>query len=332
MFTGIETVFARSPGSMINSTLFAALLVLTLLTIEPLSRACTVLRCFYGESIRTGDDIRARLRGTSLRAATLLTAAWLLFSSPGLLAAQAAPPASSEQLETSIREVIRQDKYRWRQGPEAADKPKGEEKNWHEKFRAWRKDLQNKLRRAWKSFWDWLFPPRSSPSPTTGLASFTNQILLFTLLAVAAALLAFVTIRVVQTRRKTAAPLTAARSAAEPDLNRDDTTPDALPEDEWTRLGRRHFEEGNLRLALRAFYLASLAHLASRGLVTIARGKSNREYERELGRRGRSLPGLAALFGENVGTFERIWYGWHEVDPELVRGFLARVEQIKTTA
>ena len=332
MFTGVETVFTRAPGSMINSTLFAAVLVLTFLTIEPLARACTVLRCFYGHSIRTGDDIRARLRGAGLRAATLLTAAWLACSTPGLAAAENAPPASAEQLDNSIRNVIQQDKYRWRQGREAAEKSQKDKERWDEKFRDWWNELRSKVRRAWERFLEWLNPRRSSAPGTEGLAALTNQLLLFTLLAVAAALLAVVTVRVVKSRRNTSAPLTVAQTTSEPDLNRDDTAPDALPEDEWTRLGRRYFEEGNLRLALRAFYLASLAHLAGRGLVTIARGKSNREYERELGRRGRGLPGLAVLFGQNVGTFERIWYGWHEADPDVVRGFLANVEQMKTTA
>jgi hypothetical protein len=67
-------------------------------------------------------------------------------------------------------------------------------------------------------------------------------------------------------------------------------------------------------------------------LVTISRGKSNREYARELERRSRTLPAVSALFGENVGTFERIWYGLHEVTPDLVGRFVSNVEQMKTLA
>jgi hypothetical protein len=57
----------------------------------------------------------------------------------------------------------------------------------------------------------------------------------------------------------------------------------------WTRLGREFRQRGELRLALRAFYLASLSHLAAKGLVTVARFKSNRDYERELRRRGHAF-------------------------------------------
>ena len=85
----------------------------------------------------------------------------------------------------------------------------------------------------------------------------------------------------------------------------------------------------SMRLALRAFYFASLAHLATRNLITIAKFKSNRDYERELRRRGHSLPDLLSLFGENVSTFDSTWYGMHEINQEAVGQFLANVERIK---
>ena len=59
---------------------------------------------------------------------------------------------------------------------------------------------------------------------------------------------------------------------------------------------------------MRAFYFASLAQLAARGLITVAKFKSNRDYERELQRRGHSLPELLASFGDNVSVFDRTWY------------------------
>jgi hypothetical protein len=97
----------------------------------------------------------------------------------------------------------------------------------------------------------------------------------------------------------------------------------------WTRLGREFRQRGELRLALRAFYLASLSHLAAKGLVTVARFKSNRDYERELRRRGHAFPDLLPLFGENVGVFDRVWYGLHQVSIEVVERFVANIERIK---
>ena len=80
---------------------------------------------------------------------------------------------------------------------------------------------------------------------------------------------------------------------------------------------------------MRAFYLASLAHLAERELITIARSKSNHEYERELRRRAHTLSELATVFEQSVIVFDRVWYGMHDVNAELVKDFSAKMERIK---
>jgi hypothetical protein len=54
-------------------------------------------------------------------------------------------------------------------------------------------------------------------------------------------------------------------------------------------LAARSLEERNFRFALRAYYLANLAWLGRRELLTIHPGKTNREYELELRRKARSL-------------------------------------------
>ena len=95
------------------------------------------------------------------------------------------------------------------------------------------------------------------------------------------------------------------------------------------KLARELAGRGELRLALRALYLSSLAHLAARSLVSIARFKSNQDYRRELGRRGHSLPELRGLFGESVEVFDRVWYGVHEVSADTLDHFAANVERIK---
>ena len=64
-------------------------------------------------------------------------------------------------------------------------------------------------------------------------------------------------------------------------------------------------------------------------MISIARFKSNRDYERELRRRGHSFPDLLPVFGDNLESFERIWYGLHEVNRELVDRFAANVERMK---
>jgi hypothetical protein len=114
-----------------------------------------------------------------------------------------------------------------------------------------------------------------------------------------------------------------------PDIADENVGADQLPEDGWTKLARELLGRGEFRLAMRAFYLASLAHLAQRNLISIARFKSNHEYERELHRRGHAFPDLLSVFGDNLQVFERIWYGLHEVNGEIVNRFATNVERIK---
>ena len=116
---------------------------------------------------------------------------------------------------------------------------------------------------------------------------------------------------------------------ATPDLTDENVAANELPEDGWLKLARELMEKGDLRLALRALYLASLAHLAQREFVNIAKFKSNREYELELRRRARTLPELQNAFGQNVTIFDRIWYGMHEVNQESLQNFQSNMERIR---
>jgi hypothetical protein len=71
------------------------------------------------------------------------------------------------------------------------------------------------------------------------------------------------------------------------------------------------------RLALRALYLGSLAHLAQRELVRLAPAKSNREYIAELRRRSRAHLVFPEVFTRTAHRFDRVWYGRHEATAEL---------------
>ena len=109
-----------------------------------------------------------------------------------------------------------------------------------------------------------------------------------------------------------------ARRAPRPDLRDERVTADQLPEDGWLQLARELMESGELRLALRAFYLAGLAHLGHRELIQLARHKSNRDYDRELRRRARGKTGTAHRLRRQSASFERVWYGEHTVTPDTL--------------
>ncbi len=124
----------------------------------------------------------------------------------------------------------------------------------------------------------------------------------------------------------------AAAPPSRPDLSDQDVTADELPSDGWLSMAEELAARGELRLALRALYLASLAYLAQKELISIAKHKSNRDYQRELGRRAHALPEVMTAFTVNVATFDRTWYGTHTVTHDLLSGFKTNIGRIKSCA
>ena len=155
------------------------------------------------------------------------------------------------------------------------------------------------------------------------------QALILVLLALAASAVAILFYRTWK-RRGGGTEIASGMRDPLPDLADENVTANQLPEDDWLVLARDLMAKGDLRLALRALYLASLAHLARRELIRVAKFKSNRDYELELRRRARGLAGLQAAFAENVGIFDRVWYGLHEVTQETLGRFQMNLERIKS--
>jgi len=335
---GLQSTFTRSGTSMLNTTFFAAMIGLTYLSLDPVVKTLYVLRCFYGASLKSGEDLKAELREfarVGQHAATGLIL-MLMLCATSLRAAEPAErettlPAqnsvSSSKLDHEISKVIRQTKYTWRSPREMLEPDSSPNNGILTRFLA---SARKMLKKPLEQLSDWLnkFRRTSRPaSPGSSMAS--QQILLFALIAAAAVALAILLLRLLRGRAPHRATLASVPIPAAPDLTDENLAADQLPEDGWTRLARELLERGELRLALRAFYFASLAHLAGRNLIRLVKSKSNREYERELGRRGHAFPQLLAVFGENVSVFDRSWYGLHEVNNELVRRFAENVDRLK---
>jgi hypothetical protein len=341
---GIETTFSRSGLSMLNTTFFAATTGLSYLCVDPIVKAAYVLRCFYGESLKSGEDLKAELKSVTLapHVAILLVSFWLLIPAGSRAATDVAPsePANARQipateLDSAIQKVIQQKKYTWRMPREKVREDSGEEGIIARFLRKVGRMIRTWLQNAW----EWILErlrelfnrSRSRSGSGSGYGWMVSlQLLLYTLIAVAIVCLLILLYRALLSRRKKAQLIVAEPVQPIPDLRDENIAADQLPEDGWTTLARELLARGELRLALRAFYLASLAHLAGRNLIRIARFKSNRDYEHELKRRGHSFPGLLSTFGNNVSIFERTWYGLHEIDPDLVNEFAANVERIRT--
>jgi hypothetical protein len=356
MFFGIETVFTKSAFSMVNSTFLAAMLALTSLCVDPILKVLYVLRCFYGESLESGEDLKAELKlfapAAARFAALIALISVLAGAAPIARAGEAAstpapspgtPPAplvsptavSPPDLDRAINDTIHEKKYTWRQPRDKAVEPAAEQgvigkflnqvstmvRKWTRKAVDWIDEMLRKL-----------FRRRASSGGGGSGESWivTLQLLLYALVAAAVIALLVLLFRVWRRGRLGSGVVASEAIAPTPDLTDENVGADELPEDGWTKLARELLERGEFRLAMRAFYLASLAHLAQRNLLQIERFKSNRDYERELRRRGHSFPTLLSVFGDNVSVFERIWYGMHDVNRQLVDQFAANVDRMRS--
>jgi hypothetical protein len=349
MLFGIESIFTQSPVSMFNTTFFTAMFGLTYLCIDPILKVIYALRCFYGESLQSGEDIKSDLKRFGVApqktggALVLLIA---LVCVPHLQAQESSDTAPSAavqgipnippaELDRQISEVIKERKYAWRMPREktVSDEEAGVITKFFQKIGGMIRDTVKSVLEWIDNFFRRLFNRKGSGSggDDLGFGWITAlQILIFSLVAVLLAVLAIFLMRTWRARKSSVTAVASAEIQSPPDLADENVAADQLPEDGWTRLARELLDRGEYRLAMRAFYLASLAHLAQRNLISIARFKSNRDYANELQRRAHALPELLPVFGNNLSVFERIWYGMHEVNRDLVNDFAANVEKIKT--
>lgn len=348
MFTGIESKFTQSPEAMLNTTFTAAMIGLTYLCVDPLARAVYVLRSFYGEAQSSGEDLKAELKqflNPTIKTVAVIVFALTIFSVSPVKAADTNLSLSvsvkknipASELDQAIGETIHERKYLWRMPRENIadrDAEQGIIATFFNQVGAQLREWARSIRDWTEKIWRKLFPPRQHHPQSSASGDYgwimSLQILMYGLVALAAAALAIFIYRVWRNRqRKSLVVASEPVAAAVPDLTDENVRADQLPEDGWTKLARELFEQGEFRLAMRAFYLASLAHLAARNLISIARFKSNHDYERELHRRAHAFPNLLSLFGDNILAFERIWYGMHAADADGVQRFAAAVERMK---
>jgi hypothetical protein len=343
-FFGIETIFSHNLFAMLNTTTFAATAAATYLCFDPLRKAVFVLRCFHGVSLSSAEDLRLELRSwrKSSRRVGMVIMLLASFSLGPLAPVRAADPpkpaaqVESSRLDDSVQRVLQRPEYAWRLPRKASAEEEGKSGIAAFFESLWKKagDLVKAFRRGLDRIARWmdkLFhrkPKDESSSSSedvdhTAIAQIILIILVVALVLICALLLWF------RHKGRTDQANLAAPTTAIPDLNEESVTADQLPEDGWLALARKLMDNGELRLALRAFYLATLAHLGHRELIRLARHKSNRDYDCELQRRARGNAGLLDAFDANLAVFERAWYGEHEVTPVTLDGFSQNIERIR---
>ena len=325
-FLGIEGELARSGNHILNLTTLAVAAAIAWLVIDPVLDAVYVLRCFYGESMATGQDLRATLRRAL--AALILTIALLTAASHPARAQQAPsiePSIDPTALDQSIGEVIHRREFTWRTPKPSGPEPEG---RWAGFVRA----AVDLIGRAWdyirRVLDEWLRekPEKEAGGKDAPVTRRMMELLIGLVVAiVAGAAVAFFL------RRRAPAVTAKAVTIAAPALNLadDSVTADQLPESSWLQLADELLAKGDYRLALRALYLAGLNYLGQRNVVSIRKWKSGVDYRRELDRRSKSNPEISPVFSSNVALFERGWYGKHPVNREMVDEFTSGLTRIK---
>ena len=335
-FLGIEGNFARLGMGLLNLTTLAVAGAITWLLIDPLLDAVYALRCFYGESLATGEDLRVALQ----RAGGAIALTLLLFAAVPLARAQA-PAATPDDvrvetidpqlLHRSIDRVVRRREFAWRSPRPPGPEPNGRWVGWVrsafetiERTVDW---LVDKLRQ-----WFQFKPDEGLKAPPTERPPIEIWMAVLAVALAGSAVALFL-------RRGHSTSLKAEPAATVPvavDLSDESITADQMAESTWLQLAREWLAKGDCRLALRALYLAGLNYLGERDLISIRRWKTGLEYRRELERRMRARPlidsQVSPVFARNVALFERGWYGRHPVESADVEAFALGLEEMKRYA
>ena len=344
---GLETIFSMGGAIAFNDTSLAIICGLVYLCLDPVLKAAYCLRCFHGEAVHTGADLLVALRelkrpglGIALLLALFLGSVCPLpaFSqSPSLALSRSGSLVPAKELDGAIGRVMDRPLYTWRMAREHPPSSPGG----HGMVHAFLASVIEALRVAWQyvekglvKLWEWvrdliekIMPQADQERSDSRWTAFSKPLIIGPLLGLMA-LVAFLGWRVWRRRKMLAMPVEKTGQVLL-DLTRADVDARALPEDGWLAMAREMRERGELRLALRALYLATLAYLAREDLISLAPHKSDREYERELRLRSHVRPQVPFFFAENRVVFERTWYGLNEVTPGVMERFLRNQESMR---
>lgn len=350
-FFGVETVFTKAGWSMLNTTFLAIVLCISYLLLDPLIKIIYVLRCFYGESLHTGEDLKVELRKFAPVLKMIVVCILIVSCSfVNIKAGNAAEtgntvpnltPASDhiapQEMNSSIDKIINRSEYDWKMPREK--QVKKEEGGILDEFIGAAADTMKKIFKPvlrWiKNALEWiaeqlekLFRVKHQPAQNDAGWMSSIHILLYLVIAIFASALGIMVYRIWKKKRGLPAEKAVAIEATSPDLSDESVTADDLPANRWLLLANELMEQGNLRLALRAFYFASLVLMSQKELLSVAKYKSNNEYMKELNRKAHAIPELLGAFSENINIIERIWYGMHEVNQDIVSQFTENHKRI----
>jgi hypothetical protein len=158
-------------------------------------------------------------------------------------------------------------------------------------------------------------PPPSSTSPNWNLNFNWLSYLIWMLMAIVLGVLAFLLIRAfiekerrLTTRHGAAVDITGTQADRVEHL----PVPVRRPAGDLLSEARYHYEQGNYREAIIYLYSHELVELDKQQVIHLARGKTNRQYLREL----KSRKPLRELLEQTMVTFEDAFFGRLEIGRE----------------
>jgi hypothetical protein len=339
MWFGIETPFTQAVVQN-NTTTWAIVCGLAYLVMDPTMKTAYTLRCFYSQSRKSGVDLEVGLRRVRNRTGTgvvlIVMAASAVFGGVAVAQEPTLEGVNTIQLDSAIQETLQQREYSWRMPRDYDfDNPVGGF------IGDMLREVVSRIVNAIRAVLDWLRPlweairglfnGRGDGNRIAGgiTAAGLRTFLLGAAGLFAIALAAYL-LRRWYTGREVIAEAEAVAVAPPPDLEDENITADALPEDQWMAMAEDLLAKGERRLAIRALFLASLARLGEHGLINLARYKSNYDYASELRRRAHAAPDHVSSFDTMVSAFERVWYGAHAITDELITSFRKLKETVGT--
>lgn len=165
-------------------------------------------------------------------------------------------------------------------------------------------------------------PTPTTPTPATGNWSWWNwnaslgagEFLLWLVLFAVVGGLAYLLI-MAYLQRETSQAVATQESISEESVEviRTEDLPVAVPTTgDLLSAARRAFEAGNYRDAIIFLYSHQLVQLDRRQIIRLSKGKTNRQYLREVAKTGRS--GLKQVFERTLVVFEDVYFGGHSLD------------------
>jgi hypothetical protein len=326
LFTGDDSALSRNPMAMFSWPVILTSLILAWCLCDVVLAGFFALRRFYGESETSGADLLRNWRASKWAKPATAAVLIALCLASGVRAAEPPP------LDHAIDEVLTQPQYQWRQAPRPGTAVQNPilraVRSMVGAVQRWVRNVFTPVRRWWRAFLRWLRTRGPETPDRNGVSPPINTLRLISLLAillVAGGLIAIL-LRSWRADRVPAGPDASAPVAV--NLEDPALVASQLPESEWLALAGQCAERGDSRGAVRAWFLATLAYLGRRELVSISRFKSNLDYRSELARRARGIAGLDALFAGRVLRFETIWYGLYPVEEGDVAEFAASLERM----